>query len=230
MTDSTTVRADMARYLIEHIRAQSLPSTTIELGRNESVYSGSGEDRDMYLVEQGKVKTVVYNRSGKRAVLDICCAGDVFGESCLLGVGRLESTVAITMTEAVLRRIPGVGVEAALADGILRGKFLKYLAGQLLEQQQVIADLLTENSEARLAAILLRLGRKLGVRKAHLLCIEDRITHEELSAMVGTTRSRVGFFLKGFHAAGLVSRQDTDFLAVDEARMQQFLIDVAEPR
>lgn len=227
MADRVTVRADLATYLFERIRSQSLPAATVELGRNEVIYDSVGDDRSLYLIARGKVKTVVYTRTGKHCVLDICSAGDVLGESCLLGAERLEGTTAITMTETVLRRISCAAVEAALADGRLRLELVKHLTGQLLEQQRVIADLLTENSESRLAAILLRLGRKFGTRKAHLLRIEERITQEELSAMVGTTRSRVGHFLKGFQEAGLVERDDTCFLAIDEQRMRRFLTGAA---
>ena len=228
MVNSATIRPDLATHLLEHIRARSLFATTVELGKNEIVYDGFADDRSIYLVEHGKVKTVVHTRTGKRCLLNIYATGDVLGESCLLGAQRPEGTTAITMTDTVLHRIPGAAARAALTDARLSAEFLRYVIGRVLDQQRMIADLLTENSESRLAAILLRLGRRFGIRRTNLLRIEDRITQEELAAMVGTTRSRVGHFLKGFQESGLVERDDMGFLVVNEPRMRHFLAGTAE--
>ena len=76
--------------------------------------------------------------------------------------------------------------------------------------------LVTMDSEQRLATILLRLARKLGKRQGEYLCIVERISQEELAWMVGTTRSRVGYFLKRFHDAGFVRRTRESYLLVHE--------------
>jgi hypothetical protein len=87
----------------------------------------------------------------------------------------------------------------------------------------MISDLVTAESEYRLAAVVLQLGRKLGTRHGELLLIGERITQEELAGMVGTTRSRIGFFLKRFRAAGLVRRPKHGFLIVHEGRLMDYL-------
>jgi CRP/FNR family cyclic AMP-dependent transcriptional regulator len=209
------------------IRAESLCTSTLEIPRRHIVYSCMDSDRCIYLVERGQVKAVVPSRDGKDCLLGIYTAGDVFGESCLLGGYRVESVT--TMTDTVLRRISAARVLAALADADLREEFIKYLARRVFEQQRLITDLITADSEYRLAAILLHLARKLGKRDAHLLRIEGRITQEELSGMVGTTRSRVGFFLKRFCDAGLVSRAKDCFLVIDEPLLDGFLTGEAVP-
>lgn len=114
-------------------------------------------------------------------------------------------------------------VMAVLSDAGLREEFVLYLARRLSEQQQMITGLVTEDSEYRLAAVLLNLGCKIGKRENHRLRIEQRITQEELSSMVGTTRSRVGYFLKRFRAAGLVERAGDSCLVVDEPRLRTFM-------
>ena len=221
MIAAASLQAQLGENLLRLIRSRSLSASTVELARREAVYGCMGGDRSMYLVERGQVKAVAPSREGKECLLGIYTAGDVFGELCLLDGERMETM--ITMTPAVLRRIPAARIVAALDDAGLRGEFVRYLAYRLYEQQQLITDLVTADSEYRLAAVLLHLARKLGRRQAHLLRIEQRITQEELSGMVGTTRSRIGFFLKRFRAAGLVTRTRDCFLVVDEPRLADFM-------
>ncbi len=203
------------------IRSEALCASTMEVARREVVYSCLDGDRSIYLVERGQVKASAPSREGKECLLGIYSAGEVFGELCLVGGARMETVTA--MTPAVLRRIAAAKVLSALSDAGLHEEFVRYLAGRLFEQQKLITDLVTADSEYRLAAILLHLGRKLGRRKAQLLLIESRITQEELSGMVGTTRSRVGLFLKRFRDAGLISRVQGCFLAINEPRLDDFV-------
>lgn len=93
----------------------------------------------------------------------------------------------------------------------------------LCEQQRTIASLLLKDSEHRLAAVLLQLSRKLGKRRGPGVQLQERITQEDLSGMVGTTRSRVGYFLRRFHNAGLVERLPGSFLMLYEQRLATYL-------
>lgn len=227
MTESAIVIAELGSHLRDLIHRRLIRASTVQLCKNDIVYDCLAQDCSIYLVEQGQIKAVVYTRTGKECLLNIYTAREVFGESCLLGGVRFESTIA--MTPATVRRISCVQVTAALADAGLREQFVKYLTQRLLEQQRFITDLVTTNSEYRLATVLLRLGRKLGTRNAHLLRIEERITQEELSAMVGTTRSRVGYFLKRFRTAGLIERTNDGFLAINEPKMHHYVIGSSSP-
>jgi CRP/FNR family cyclic AMP-dependent transcriptional regulator len=213
--------ASLGASLGRLIRTESLYASTIEVARREVVYGCLDEDRSMYLVERGQVKAVACSRDGKECLLGIYTTGEVFGELCLVGGDRLETVTA--MAHTVLRRISATKLFAAMTDAGLREELVRYLAHRLFEQQQLITDLVTADSEYRLAATLLHLARKLGKRDANLLRIEERITQEELSGMVGTTRSRVGYFLKRFRNAGLVFRTQGCFLVVDEPRLDDFI-------
>ncbi|SNY24399.1 Crp/Fnr family transcriptional regulator [Paractinoplanes atraurantiacus] len=195
--------------------------TQIRFPKNAHVYNCGARDDYIYLVESGQVKTVTYSRDGKKCLLSIYAAGDVFGELCLLSAGRVET--ATTMRTAMLRRIPLASFRAALGDQELLDTFLRYLTLRLAEQQQIITNLVTMDSERRLAAALLILANKLGKRQARGIRIEQRITQEELSGMVGTTRSRVGYFLKRFCEAGLVYRTPDSFLVVVERNVVNYL-------
>lgn len=203
------------------IHSEILCASTVEVARREVVYSCLDSDRSIYLVERGQVKACTPSREGKECLLGIYSAGEVFGELSLVGGARMETVTAMTPT--LLRRIAAARVLTALSDAGLREELVRYLAGRLFEQQRLITDLVTTTSEYRLAAILLHLGRKLGRRRAQLLLIDARITQEELSGMVGTTRSRVGLFLKQFCDAGLIARPRGCFLAIDEPRLDDFV-------
>ncbi|GAB3555666.1 CRP-like cAMP-binding protein [Actinopolyspora lacussalsi] len=191
------------------------------LERGENIYTCGKSDPVVYLVSRGQVKSSMLSQSGKRCLLAIHTAGDLFGESCLLNAERSEEATA--MTEVVLKRIPSDRFLAALASNGALEEFVTYLVGRMAEQQQVITNLVTVDSEKRLAATLLRLARKLGRRDTDRLLIEQYITQEELSGMVGTTRSRVGYFLKRFRADGFIRTLPGAFIEVNEARLNKYL-------
>jgi CRP/FNR family transcriptional regulator, cyclic AMP receptor protein len=203
------------------IATGALHASTLELSRRDVVYGCLGGDESIYLVERGQLKAVTPSRDGKECLLGIYTAGDVFGELCLLGGERRETVTA--MTSAVVRRMSANKVLAALSDAGLRDEFVRYLAGRLHQQQTMIIHLVTADSEYRLAVTLLHLARKLGKRDGPLLRIDERITQEELSRMVGTTRSRVGYFLNNFRRAGLVARRRDCFLLVSEPRLDDYV-------
>jgi CRP/FNR family cyclic AMP-dependent transcriptional regulator len=196
-------------------------ATTIRIPRGGHVFNSGDRDDDVYMIETGQVKTVTFSRDGKQCLLSIYAPGDVFGELCQASSGRLETATAMRPT--ILRRIQSGRFRAALADQDLLEAFLAYLALRVSEQQQIITNLVTMDSERRLAAVLLTLADKIGKRHSTGTRIEQRITQEELSDMVGTTRSRVGYFLKRFAEAGLVSRHPGAFLVVDESGLADYL-------
>ena len=189
--------------------------------RREVIYGCADRGKSMYLVKQGQVKSTFASRDGKECLLGIYTRNELFGESCLLETTYRETATA--MTDTVLWRVSTTWMKSALCDPRLRDGFIAHLANRIFSQQMLITDLVTADSEYRLAAVLLYLGRKLGQRDGNVLRIQDRITQEELSAMVGTTRSRVGFFLKRFCEAGIIRRSRQCFLALDEDKLKQYI-------
>ncbi len=195
--------------------------STVDVEKNESIYNSGDSSRCMYVVESGRVKTVMVSRGGKECLLDIYAPGEVLGELSLLGVSRAESAVAMRPT--VLTRIPADAFLDALDEEGLIGEFLRCLVKRVGERQETITQLVTANSELRLGMTLLRLGRKLGRREQPRMHLEERITHEELSEMIGTTRTRVGHFLKHFRSMGLIEDTRDSFLSINESRMIAYL-------
>lgn len=217
-SSASTKFKERLRAFLEHELATS---TRIRIPRNGHVFNCGDRDADLYLVESGQVKTSAYSQDGKQCLLSIYAAGDVFGELCQSSAGRSETATAMRPT--ILWRIPFATFRAALVDQELLEAFLGYLTIRLSEQQQIITNMVTMDSERRLAAALLILADKIGKRHSTGTCIEQRITQEELSGMVGTTRSRIGYFLKRFSEAGLISRLPGAFLVVNEHGLSHYL-------
>jgi CRP/FNR family cyclic AMP-dependent transcriptional regulator len=194
----------------------------LDLHRHQTLYAvGQPDCGRLYLIETGHIKTLTVSGTGKVCLFGIYREGDVVGESALMDEERTETAVA--MVPSRLWPIPRTAFLAVLADCGLREEWLRYLGQRLTERQQVIAHMVTATSEERLAATLLRLGRKLGRWHRGRLRIDQRITHEEFAGMVGTTRSRVGYFLKQFRRRGLIESTDDGLLVIDHERLDDYV-------
>ncbi|GLF99628.1 Crp/Fnr family transcriptional regulator [Streptomyces yaizuensis] len=195
--------------------------TRIALTKNEYAYSCGEIDQNIYFLESGQLKTVTFSRSGKECFLRICGPGEMFGEQGLGGAVRAESTIA--MQDCVIRRVPYSLFINTIRDEGLMEDFITHLSRRLFEQQQAITNLVTVDSEQRLGTILLDLADKLGKGDPHRPRIDLRLTHEELARMVGTTRSRIGHFLKSFRGNGLISTSPTSRLIIHRQRLSAYL-------
>jgi len=123
------------------------------------------------------------------------------------------------------RNAPDV-IEKALFDArvvMLTGEVNDMVARRMTEQQELIATLLTSNSECRLANTLLIMGRRSNRRDASGRLVAPDLRQGELAAMVGTTRTRIGMFLKKFRRLGLIHPHTPGTLAVAEERMRTFI-------
>ncbi len=205
---------------------QCLGCRAVRIAKRDFVYASGQRDAMVYLIESGQVKLVLPTPEGKECLLSIRTEGDIFGELCLTGQNeRLETAVA--MQETTLRQIPIRNFLTCLRQESLLEGLVQYLALRISEQQEVIAMLATDNGEHRLAKTLLHLGELLGRNGSGGTRIEHRISHEELSRMVGTTRPRVGIFLKRFRELGLIRLTSERFLVIDENRLRQYAMSEA---
>jgi CRP-like cAMP-binding protein len=163
---------------------------------------------------------------GKECLLAIHAAGDIFGELCLSRLGaRLETATA--MKQTTLKQIPSSQFFARLNRDSLFEGFVQYLAVRIADQQQVIANLVTVDSEQRLGKTLLQLARTMGKKDPRSIRIELRISHEELSEMVGTTRPRISMFMQRFRNLGLIEMSTEHFLIIKENKLTAYLDQIA---
>jgi CRP-like cAMP-binding protein len=98
---------------------------------------------------------------------------------------------------------------------------------RIADQQQVIANLMTVDSEQRLGKTLLQLARKLGKKDPRSIRIELKISHEELSNMVGATGPRISVFMGRFRNLGLIETNEDHFLIIEEQKLTTYLAQIA---
>ena len=216
----TSASAVFAASLRASIRRELLSASTRVVPKRANVYTAGGCDANVYLIETGQVKTAVVTPAGKECLLAVYAANDIFGELCLAGGERAET--ATTMKETLLWQIPSRGFLALLARDGMAAEFVKYSAARAVEQQQIITELATADSEHRLAATLLRLARKLGKQDPRSLRLAESLSHQELSEMVGTTRPRITEFMRRFRDLGLIEFSGC-FLIVKEHALSEYL-------
>lgn len=180
----------------------TLADTRVRVDAQQPVYATGDEDDSLYLIESGQVKLYMSSEEGKDCLLAVYTAGEVFGESCFAAVRRFESATAMqpTIVRRASRRDFLAEVERASAIDAL----LAHIARRLADRQSAVFDLITIDSERRLAKVLLAFAEKLGRQDGAYLRLDQRISHEELSQIVGTTRPRITAFMQGFRKAGLI--------------------------
>ena len=218
-----TFRVDVFKeQLRESLQRDTLNSRAVMIARHANVYNCGDQDEMVYFIKSGKIKLLMLSPEGKECLLAIHSAGDVFGELCLSGSGsRLETATA--MEESILRTIPRSQFLARLdRDSLLEG-FVRYLAVRIADQQQVIANLVMVDSEQRLGKTLLELARTLGKTDQQSTSIEIKISHNELSEMVGTTRPRISLFMQRFRNLGLIDTNLDRFLVVKGKKLRDYL-------
>ena len=210
----------------DSLQHETLNSRAVTIPRHENVYTCGDQDEMVYFIETGQIKLLLLSPEGKECLLAIHSGGDIFGELCLSGLGARQET-ATAMKATKLKQIPCAQFFARLSHDSLFEGFVRYLAVRIADQQQVIANLVTVDSEQRLGQTLLQLARTLGKKDPRSIRIELKITHEELSEMVGTTRPRISFFMQRFRNLGLIETNRDHFLIIKENKLTGYLARIA---
>ena len=174
----------------------------MQYARGETIFTQGDVCEHVMYVQSGAVKLSVLSESGREAVLAIIGAGDFFGEGCLAGQAiRMGSATAITPS-AILR------VEKAQMVRLLHGqhemsdRFIAHMLTRNIRIEEDLIDQLFNSSEKRLARTLLLLARY--GKQAVPVRVVPKISQDTLAEMVGTTRSRVNFFLNKFKRLGFI--------------------------
>jgi CRP/FNR family transcriptional regulator, cyclic AMP receptor protein len=204
------------------IREEKHWSRTIKVAARSSIYVSGEQDATVYVIESGQIKLVLPTPEGREYVMALRTTGDIFGELCLSGQAmRAETAVAIQ--DSRLNAISYHDLLKILRDQSLLEELIKYLACCIAQQQEAIGSLLAANSEQRLAKMLLQLGSMFGADCRRGLMFVPRILYEDLAAMVGTTRSRVGYFLGHFREIGLIEINADRSLTIETEKLETFL-------
>jgi len=204
--------------------------STIGKGRNmvsfqkkQTIFSQGAPTDGLFFVQAGKVQLSVVSEAGKEATLGILSEGDFFGEGGLAGqLHRMSSAVA--MTDCVLLHVERKAMMLAMSrEPKLSAMFVKYLLKRNIRYQDDLVDQLFNSSEKRLARVLLLMAQfgKEGVSEMSV----PRLSQETLAEMVGTTRSRVSFFMNRFRKLGFINYDVGDNLHVHSSLLNVVLHD-----
>ena len=171
--------------------------------KSATVFSQGDAADKVFYIQKGRVKVVVVSEQGKEAIVGILEPGQFFGEGCLNG-NALRMSTTTAMEECVITAIAKTTMLAALhSKPKLADFFLSYLLQRNSRIEQDLIDQLFNSSEKRLARLLLLLAN-FGKDDSQPP-IKVRISQETLAEMIGTTRSRVSFFMNRFRKLGLIS-------------------------
>jgi CRP-like cAMP-binding protein len=175
---------------------------TIEFPSNAVIYQqGDPAEAVMYL-QKGRVKLSVVSGGGKEAVLGVLGRGDFFGEGCLAGqsvrMGSVTAMIATTVLVIGKQRMSQLLQEQPQLSNL----FIAYMLARNIRIEEDLVDQLFNSSEKRLARILLLLARYGKQEEARRVI--PKVSQEVLAEMVGTTRSRVNFFMNKFRKLGFI--------------------------
>ena len=171
--------------------------------RKDEIVISQGDPADaVFYIERGKVKITVVSQQGKEAVVAMLQTNDFFGEGCLAGQAQRIATVA-TMTDSVIVRLEKAAIVRVIQqEPAFAGMFIAHLLARAIRVEADLVDQLFNSSEKRLARLLLLLAN-FG-KEAKPEPILAKISQETLADMIGTTRSRVSFFMNKFRKLGFI--------------------------
>jgi len=180
--------------------------TIVEYRRADVIFTQGDPSESVLYIQKGAVKLSVLSKTGKEAVVAMLGPGDFFGEGCLAGQSvRMGSATAITgstilfVDKAEMVRL--LHQQHALSD-----RFIAHMLARNIRIEEDLVDQLFNSSEKRLARTLLLVARY-GKQDTPLRVV-PKISQETLAEMVGTTRSRVNFFMNKFQRLGFIDYKD----------------------
>ena len=176
--------------------------TTREYKNKEAIFVQGDVADAMFYVEDGDVKLTVLSKRGKKAVIAIFRQGDFFGEGCL-GMPSLRMSSATAVHPATVTRVEKAAVVRIIHDDpVFARLFIAHLITRVIRIEEDFVDQLFNSSEKRLARTLLLLARFGSPAKTHSAVL--KVSQGTLAEMIGTTRSRVSFFMNRFRKLGLI--------------------------
>jgi CRP/FNR family cyclic AMP-dependent transcriptional regulator len=189
---------DLKAFLAETGKGRSLG----DHAKNHKIFLQGDPADAIFYMRKGKIKLTVVSKEGKEAVVALLGAGDFFGEGCLAGQ-PLRMASATTMTECSIMRLEKTAVIPLLHDQPAFSELLlHHLLSRNIRIEEDLVDQLFNSSEKRLARVLLLLANFGKEGKPELVI--PKVSQETLAEIVGTTRSRVSFFMNRFRKLGFI--------------------------
>ncbi|HLV95977.1 MAG TPA: Crp/Fnr family transcriptional regulator [Candidatus Acidoferrales bacterium] len=170
--------------------------------RKETVFAQGNRAKNVMYIQEGGVRLTVVNESGKEAVVAILGPGDFFGEGCLAGQSICIATATTIAPTTVLVIEKNEMIRALHAEHEFSDRFIAYMLARNIRVEEDLIDQLFNSSEKRLARTLLLLARYGAPGDLHQVL--PKVSQEMLAKIIGTTRSRVNFFMNKFRKLGFI--------------------------
>jgi CRP-like cAMP-binding protein len=173
--------------------------------KTKQIFSSQGDLADsIFYLQAGRAKLTVISKAGKEATVTLLAPGDFFGEECIANPSGLRTTSASAITACAVLRISSEELVRVLhEERSFSDRFVQFIALRGAKTQADLIDQLFNNSERRLARTLLLMA-EYGTSSGPLIHI-PHVTQETLAELIGTTRSRVSFFMNRFRKLGYIN-------------------------
>ncbi len=186
----------------EFLDSAGVARKVAEFKTKETIFSQGDPCRGVFYIQKGGVRLSVVNESGKEAVVAVLGPGDFFGEGCLAGQPiRIGTATSIAATTALIIEKSEM-VRVLHSEHEFSDRFISFMLARNIRIEEDLVDQLFNSSEKRLARTLLLLARY--GKEDKLQRVLPKVSQEMLAEMVGTTRSRVNFFMNKFRKLGFI--------------------------
>jgi CRP/FNR family transcriptional regulator, cyclic AMP receptor protein len=195
----------------------------VAFAQKQTIFAQGDSSDAVFYIQEGKVKLTVVSKTGKEATIGILNEGAFFGEGCLTGQ-PIRLCSASAMTDCSVMKIDKKSmIEVLHREHAFSDMFVAYLLARNIRYEEDLVDQLFNSSEKRLARVLLLLAHFGKEGKPETVI--PKISQETLAEMVGTTRSRVSFFMNRFRKLGFIDYQPGDALQVHSSLLNIVLHD-----
>ena len=185
------------------LKETGLGRTLVDLRKNQGLFSQGDPADAVFFIQKGSIKLTVLSQHGKEATLSLLEAGNFVGESCVAAAERIRVASASALTRSTLLRIEKEEMVRVLhEEHAFADLFVSFLLARNARIQADLVDQLFNSSEKRLARVLLLLAHFGKENKPETVI--PKISQEVLAEMIGTTRSRVNFFMNRFRKLGFI--------------------------
>jgi CRP/FNR family cyclic AMP-dependent transcriptional regulator len=174
----------------------------VRFQRNDIVFAQGDPSKHVMYIQEGSVKLSVVNETGKEAVVAILGPGDFLGAGCIAGQSTCMATATAVASVSVLIIEKNEMIRALHGEHEFSDRFISFMLARNIRIEEDLVDQLFNSSEKRLARTLLLLARY--GKEDKLERVLPKVAQEMLAEMVGTTRSRVNFFMNKFRKLGFI--------------------------
>ena len=186
-----------------------------ELQRRQIVYLPGDPGEHVFFIQGGRIKCSKVSRDGKELTLTYVTAGEFFGELCVLD-GQPREEMAEAMKNSILTVLPRAAIREMLqTQPRIAFRFIKVIGDRRRSMETKIEHLVFRDVHAKMAALLLELGEEYGKETEDGLTIDQKITHQEMANLIGSTRETISLTLAAFKRKDLIELQGRTVVLLD---------------